>query len=209
MRSFIRPAAAAIPLIVLTACVGEQGIPSQASRHFCAVTPGNRTQGALGVSEQASWRAKLGPGKELSSTPATLAAGSGSQALTVSGTVSDSNCLPLAGAALDAWHATPAGTYGPGQAPGDLKCCYLTGSVRTDRDGRYELDTVMPGHYGGGPAHIHIAVSGPRGGQLLTELHFAGDPVVNEAQDQINVASLVKTRDGSLHATFDIVLASG
>ena len=75
--------------------------------------------------------------------------------------------------------------------------------------GRYQLDTVMPGHYGGAPAHIHIAVTDPAAGRLLTELHFASDHALRQGQDQINVVQLSPTFGGCLRATFDIVLAGG
>jgi protocatechuate 3,4-dioxygenase beta subunit len=60
----------------------------------------------------------------------------------------------------------------------------LQGEVRTDENGRYQLDTVRPGHYAGAqpppPAHIHVEVSHPDAGDLMTEIVFADDPYLPE-----------------------------
>jgi protocatechuate 3,4-dioxygenase beta subunit len=95
------------------------------------------------------------------------------------GTVFDGKCRPLSGAALNAWQATVDGVYGPGQDEG---------------------------HYQSDPAHIHIAVTHPGAGQLLTEVHFDGEPL-SQAGDQFTVVALTRAADGTMQATFDIVLA--
>jgi protocatechuate 3,4-dioxygenase beta subunit len=142
----------------------------------------------------------------VAATEATIAAGARGDKLKVSGTVFDSKCRPLSGAAVNAWQATADGAYGPGQDKGELHCCYLTGGVRTNQAGRYEFDTVMPGRYQSHPAYIHIAVTHSRAGQLLTEVHFAADPLEGSGE-QFTVVRLTKAADGGLLATFDIVLA--
>jgi len=201
-------ARAALVLIAAAACTGVEGPLSSGNspRTGCTATPGDRSQGAERVPIGAPSRTRLGPGKELSPTADAIAAGARGERLTVSGTVYDGKCRPLAGAAVDAWQVTADGVYGPVDAAGGLVCCYLTGQVRTDPQGHYELLTVMPGHYASAAAHIHIAVSGPVGGQVLTEIQFAGDPALG-SRDQLNVVSLTKEADGGLRAVFDVVLA--
>jgi protocatechuate 3,4-dioxygenase beta subunit len=109
--------------------------------------------------------------------------------LVVLGTVYDQDCTPLAGATLNVWQTDANGVYGPGHGGDELECCYLQGIVRTDENGRYQLNTVRPGHYQGQqpppPAHIHVELSGPGSGGkssagLMTEIVFADDPYLAE-----------------------------
>ena len=75
----------------------------------------------------------------------------------VTGVVYSRTCRPLAGVSIRALQTNGDGEYGPvvGDQPG--ACCYLQGLALTDGAGRYELDTVKPGHYKGAdpapPAH--------------------------------------------------------
>jgi protocatechuate 3,4-dioxygenase beta subunit len=89
----------------------------------------------------------------------------------VRGVVSGTDCAPLDGATIHAWQANGRGEYGP-----DDRCCYLQGTVRTGRNGRYTLDTVAPRGYGGGVAHIHVEVSHPSAEGVVTEIVFAHRP---------------------------------
>jgi protocatechuate 3,4-dioxygenase beta subunit len=81
--------------------------------------------------------------------------------------------------------------------------------MATDTRGRYQFQTVKPGHYGG-PAHIHFQVRDQHGREVTTELLFTGDPSLG-AQEGVEAIHL--TRVGSrqhphLRGTFDIVLPS-
>jgi len=100
--------------------------------------------------------------------------------IVIIGTVYDEHCTPLAGATLHVWQTDADGVYGPGHGTNNLQCCYLQGTVPTDTTGRYQLVTVMPGHYQGAqpppPAHIHVDARRPGSGSLMTEIVFAGDP---------------------------------
>jgi catechol 1,2-dioxygenase len=144
-------------------------------------------------------------------SPETLAVGRRGQPLTVSGAVLNRSCRPIAGASIEAWQVDADGEYGPGHGTDAMRCCYLTGRVRTDANGRYQLDTIMPGHYKGAgsapPAHIHIGVSHPGDGQVLTELHFAGDPALSANAHEDNVVPVVRDPAG-WRARFDIVLSN-
>jgi polyisoprenoid-binding protein YceI len=104
--------------------------------------------------------------------------------LVIVGTVYDGDCTPLADAGLNVWQTDANGEYGPGHDTGDMECCYLQGQVRTDENGRYQLNTVRPGHYAGQqpppPAHIHVEVGHAEAGGLMTEIVFVDDPFLEE-----------------------------
>jgi hypothetical protein len=179
----------------------------------CAPTRGEAAQGTREVPADAPSTARLGPGGELARTAATVAKGRGGQRLVVSGTVYRADCAtPLAGASIEVWQTNAEGEYGPGQASGDVRCCYLAAALRTDERGRYRLHTVQPGHYKGEPqpppAHIHFEVRHPDARGLLTELLFEGDPRL--PPDPPGAVTRPEPVPGSdpplLRARFDIVL---
>lgn len=94
--------------------------------------------------------------------------------LRLSGRVySAATCEPIADAVLDVWQADDDGAY-------DGEGFTLRGKVRTDAEGRYEIDTCVPGHYLNGdqyrPAHIHVKVSAEGHELLTTQLYFPDDP---------------------------------
>jgi len=119
---------------------------------------------------------------------------------------------PLAGASIEVWQTNAEGEYGPGQGTGDERCCYLAAALRADERGRYQFETVKPGHYKGEPqpppAHIHFEVRHPDADGLLTELLFEGDPQL--PPDPPGAVTRPEPVPGSdpplLRARFDIVL---
>jgi protocatechuate 3,4-dioxygenase beta subunit len=181
----------------------------------CAPTRGEAAQGTGEVAADAPSTGRLGPGGEVRRTAETVAKARGGQRLVVSGTVYRADCAtPLAGASMEVWQTNAEGEYGPGQGTGDERCCYLAAALRTDGRGRYELHTVVPGHYKGEaqppPAHIHFEVRHPDAGGVLTELLFEGDPRLGP--DPPGVVARPVAVPGSdppvLRARFDIVLRS-
>lgn len=114
-------------------------------------------------------RVRLGPGMELKATKRNVAAARVGTPLVVTGVVRGDDCAPLAGATINAWQTNGKGRYGP-VVGGRDRCCYLAGTVRTGKDGRYRLDTVMPRGYEGGPAHIHMEAGHPDAEGIVTEL---------------------------------------
>jgi protocatechuate 3,4-dioxygenase beta subunit len=180
----------------------------------CSVTPGTPAQGTAPAAADAPSRLKLGPSPELRGSAAAKAAARRGQRLLVSGTVYAADCAtPLAGASLQVWQTDADGVYGPGHGTGNITCCYLQGSLRTDARGRYQFTTVKPGQYKAEadppPAHIHFEVRHPDAGGLMTELLFEGDPSVFPGTQQGHVARLtpVAGSDPPLQrASFDIVL---
>jgi protocatechuate 3,4-dioxygenase beta subunit len=177
------------------------------TRGEAAAPPGERV-----VAADAPSRARLGPGGDVERTAETVAAGRGGESLVVSGTVYGADCrTPLVGASIAVWQANAEGEYGPRQGTGE-SCCYLGAALRTDGRGRYQIETVKPGHYKGEerppPAHIHFEVRHPDASGVATELLFEGDPWLGP--DPPGVVVRLTRAPGSdppaLRAVFDIVL---
>jgi protocatechuate 3,4-dioxygenase beta subunit len=188
-------------------CASQSADLPAATASGCNPTPGSAVGGPDYVPEGAPWQVKLAPGEELAATAENIAAGARGQRLIVSGRVLDTTCRALAGAAVDVWQANADGVYGPPRNDGGVTCCFLTGVARTNTEGRFEIVTVMPGHYSGAPAHLHVAIAGPKGGRLATEIQFADGSAPGDGQ--INVVSTTTGADGSRRAAFDFVLATG
>jgi len=89
--------------------------------------------------------------------------------LAVTGYVLATDCRPVAGALLDFWHADDGGQY-------DNVGFRLRGHQFTDAEGRYSLETIMPGLYTGRTRHIHVKVQPPGTAVLTTQLYFPGEP---------------------------------
>ena len=76
--------------------------------------------------------------------------------IVVAGTVFAADCRPVAGALLDFWHADDDGEY-------DNVGYKLRGHLFTDANGRYRLETIVPGIYPGRTRHYHVRVQAPKG----------------------------------------------
>ena len=192
--------------IMTASCTPSPSADGRSSA-VCSPTPGSHGAGSPGAGPASVGQVTLGPGMELSRTPETLAL-TGGHPLRLSGIVSDRRCRPLSGAVLQVWHTNTNGEYGPGMGTSQLRCCYLQGAVETDASGRYQIETIMPGHYKGEtpppPVHIHFWVSHPTAPTLSTELNFARDP--NLPRDAKPVIT-VHDEFGVLQGSFDIVLS--
>ncbi len=88
--------------------------------------------------------------------------------LTVTGYVLSTTCKPIAHALLDFWQADSNGNY-------DNTGFGLRGHQFTDNQGRYTLDTIVPGEYPGRTRHIHVKVQAPGQLVLTTQLYFPGE----------------------------------
>jgi protocatechuate 3,4-dioxygenase beta subunit len=89
--------------------------------------------------------------------------------VTLTGAVFARDCRPVPGALLDFWHADDHGEY-------DNAGFKLRGHQFTDANGRYRLETIVPGLYPGRTRHIHVKVQAPHGRVLTTQLYFPGEP---------------------------------
>lgn len=96
--------------------------------------------------------------------------------LTLSGYVLTADCQPVANALLDFWQADASGQY-------DNSGYRLRGHQFSDANGRYQLETVVPGLYPGRTEHIHVKIQAPGGQVLTTQLFFP--EVLDNQSDQI------------------------
>ena len=75
--------------------------------------------------------------------------------LIITGKVMDNRCQPIKGALLDVWQANSTGEY-------DNEGFTLRGKVKTNNDGTYLIDTIIPNEYSAGditrPGHVHLKV---------------------------------------------------
>lgn len=87
------------------------------------------------------------------------------------GYVLDQNCNPLPNAWLDFWQADARGEY-------DNEGYRLRGHQFTDSQGRYYLETIVPGLYQSRPIeHIHVKVRPEGGEEVTSQLYFPAQPV--------------------------------
>jgi protocatechuate 3,4-dioxygenase beta subunit len=89
--------------------------------------------------------------------------------IVLEGRVYSRGCRPVPAALLDFWHADDSGEY-------DNAGFRLRGHQFADRDGRWRLETIVPGVYPGRTRHFHVKVQAPRGRVLTTQLYFPGEP---------------------------------
>lgn len=121
--------------------------------------------------------------------------------LRLEGFVLSTGCVPVAQALVDFWHCDAAGHY-------DNEGYRLRGHQFTDDQGRYTLETIVPGLYPGRTRHIHVKVQPPNGAVLTTQLYFPDEP--QNARDGIFHPALVMAaaQDAAgMLARFNFVLA--
>lgn len=121
--------------------------------------------------------------------------------LRVEGFVLTTACMAVAGALVDFWQCDDAGVY-------DNRGFRLRGHQFTDAEGRYLLETIVPGLYPGRTRHIHVRVQAVNGPILTTQLYFPDEPA--NTRDGIFHPSLVMqtaTDSQGMVATFNFVLA--
>jgi protocatechuate 3,4-dioxygenase beta subunit len=128
-------------------------------------------------------------------------AGAAGTRLTLTGRVLRTNGRPVANALVDFWQADARGDY-------DNEGYRFRGHQFTDTQGRYSLQTVVPGLYPGRTKHIHVKVQAPRKPVLTTQLFFPG--VAANRQDGIYTPECLvrgwRLAQGRRLARFDFVL---
>jgi len=85
--------------------------------------------------------------------------------LVLTGLVLSPRCEPVASALLDFWHCDETGEY-------DNRGFRYRGHVLADAQGRYTLETIVPGEYPGRTRHIHVKVRSTGDRVLTTQLYF-------------------------------------
>jgi protocatechuate 3,4-dioxygenase beta subunit len=128
--------------------------------------------------------------------------GSGAERLMLAGFVLSPQCTPVANALLEFWHCDEAGNY-------DNTGFRHRGHLFADAQGRYSLETIVPGEYPGRTRHIHVKVQAPGGRVLTTQLYFPDEP--RNRSDWIYRPELtmqVTRKSGRRDARFDFVVTA-
>jgi protocatechuate 3,4-dioxygenase beta subunit len=97
----------------------------------------------------------------------------------------------VARALLDFWHADDSGEY-------DNDGFRCRGHQYADSEGRYRLETIVPGLYPGRTRHIHVKVQAPHGPVLTTQLYFPSEP--RNADDYLFRSDLLMAIRSAPHA---------
>lgn len=119
--------------------------------------------------------------------------------LLVAGYVLTTDCQPVAGTLVDFWQCDAEGVY-------DNSGFRLRGHQFADDQGRYQLETIVPGLYPGRTRHIHVRVQPPGGAILTTQLYFPNEPQ-NATDGIFRPELLMALRTGEpAVATFDFVV---
>src|SRR5262245_25472859 len=132
-----------------------------------------------------------------------LAEGLKGDARSVKGKVLSPDGTPLRDAVVDVWQADKGGAY-----DNESEKFVLRGRIRTDKDGLYAYETIMPGQYDLGeakrPAHIHYKISAEGHRPLTTQLYFKGDPWLGR-DPFVRKSLIIELSDAK--GVFDIILA--
>ncbi|MEL7355989.1 MAG: intradiol ring-cleavage dioxygenase [Cyanobacteria bacterium J06560_6] len=118
----------------------------------------------------------------------------------LTGQVLSSGCTPIANALLDFWHTDDQGNY-------DNAGFTLRGHQFTDDQGRYRLETIIPGIYPGRTRHFHVRVQAPDKRLLTTQLYFPGEDLNDrDGLFQPELLMTINAEQPENQATFDFVM---
>ncbi len=122
--------------------------------------------------------------------------------MVVTGYVLSTRCEPIPGALLDFWHADDAGVY-------DNAGYRLRGHQFADEQGRYTLETIVPGLYPGRTRHFHVKVQAPHRPVLTTQLYFPGEPAndrdgIYRPELLMDVQDMAEGKSGAFNFILDI-----
>ena len=141
----------------------------------------------------------------------------GGQPATVSGTLTDPDGQPLAGAQVEIWQCDAAGHYHHPADRGHADPAFQGfGRVLADAQGRWQFRTIRPAPYTGRTPHIRVKVRAGSRELLTTQLYVEGDPH-NERDglwrrlapaDRAAVTVPFRAGAAGLQARFPIVVAT-
>lgn len=95
----------------------------------------------------------------------------------VSGTVTDTRGVPLAGGVIEIWQCDQDGHYHhPGDGGRANPAFQGFGKVTLGKDGGYRFRTLKPAPYSGRTPHIHVKVKLDGQELLTTQFYVQGDP---------------------------------
>lgn len=170
-----------------TSVLQSPSVPQQQQTSFCKLTESDM----LGpfYKTDAPFKQRLSEGVE-------------GERLIITGKVMDTRCQPLKDAILDIWQANSTGEY-------DNKGFNLRGKIKTDEQGNYIIDTILPKEYSAGditrPGHIHLKIGAPNQPILTTQLYFEGDPYLTNMEAKSLILK-VKDENGTKKANYDFVV---
>ena len=131
----------------------------------------------------------------------------------ISGVVLYNDCeTPIEDAIIDVWHANDNGCYTVFQecqsGNTDQDPYNLRGYMRTDENGNYAFESILPGYYSGRPRHFHFKITSPSGFEHITQCYFQNDPSIDENWEEDHpglIIPLEETESGFI-GNFDIIL---
>ena len=140
------------------------------------------------------------------------------QPCSLSGVVTDTGGVPLAGAVVEIWQCDADGHYRhPCDGDRADPAFQAFGRAVADAEGRYRFRTIRPVAYGGRTPHIHVKLRRGQRTLLTTQLYVEGDPgnardvLWRGLRDPLDRAAItvpfLPAPDG-LQARFDLVVAA-
>lgn len=119
---------------------------------------------------------------------------------------------PLASARIEIWQTDGGGDYHPDDngAYADYadEAIDLRGTVVTDENGQYIVDTLVPGAYFPRPRHFHYRITAPDHAPLVTQLYITGDGLLRQPGGDCRHAALQTNADGFLYEAPDLFLVT-
>lgn len=121
--------------------------------------------------------------------------------VTLTGYVVDTNCKPIVNAWIDFWQADGNGEY-------DNEGYTLRGHQYTDSNGKYIVETVIPGEYPGRTPHIHFKVRAIDKAETITSQLYLpnADSNANDAIFDDRLVMDVQDTSSGKTARYTIVL---
>lgn len=131
--------------------------------------------------------------------------------INVSGTVYTDCTTPLSNALIEVWQTNDYGEY-----DNTSKEYKYRASIKTDAQGRYSFETIIPGKFSHEDAyrasHINFRISSPQHQEIVTQIFFkddpylASDPVASQPDAAQRILPILEDKTGK-QVTFNIYMA--